>query len=126
MSSVPLLQEDGTITDQFESVLKQIFSKYCTPSPTDADPLSPPPNACLTSTALDKWAIDTNGTPLPDEQKEEIKEFMDVNEEGNLTFKGFLQIYQLQTESDEGETWRDLQKHGFDRNLSYVPPSSNI
>lgn len=23
-------------------------------------------------------------------------------------FKGFLQIYQLQTENDEEETWRDL------------------
>lgn len=51
-------------------------------------------------------------------------------------FKGFLQIYQLQTENDEEETWRDLvsavamsqsrgsdqtqSSHGFDRSLQLV------
>lgn len=53
-------------------------------------------------------------------------EFMDVTDTGCLTlviaiqrinrylftiehrFKGFLQVYQLQTENDEEETWRDL------------------
>jgi hypothetical protein len=52
-------------------------------------------------------------------------------------FKGFLQIYQLQTENDEEETWRDLVRqtrtkgsalltlqlqsnHGFDRTLRLV------
>lgn len=51
--------------------------------------------------------------------------------------KGFLQIYQLQTENDEEETWRDLVRgvvmqpdssghsipqstHGFDRMLKLV------
>jgi hypothetical protein len=51
--------------------------------------------------------------------------------------KGFLQIYQLQTENDEEETWRDLVRgsplwldgptegsiqstHGFDRTLRLV------
>lgn len=27
---------------------------------------------------------------------------------GYVSFKGFLQIYQLQTENDEEETWKDL------------------
>jgi len=47
-------------------------------------------------------------------------EFLDVTDTGCLTFKGFLQVYQLQTENDEEETWRDLSKHGFDRNLRLV------
>lgn len=29
-------------------------------------------------------------------------------------FKGFMQVYQLQTENDEEETWRDL--------VSFSPP----
>lgn len=55
-----------------------------------------------------------------------------------FSFKGFLQIYQLQTENDEEETWRDLVSdlwltmdshqpslsfqscHGFDRTLNLV------
>jgi hypothetical protein len=92
--------------------------------------------------SLDKWAIDTNGSPLPDEQKEEIGEYMDVNDEGNLTsvfpkflkttslapripsrFKGFTQIYQLQTVNDESETWRDLvrQLQPFTQNQADIP-----
>lgn len=86
----------------------------------------PPPNAYLTTEALDKWATDTNGSPFSEETKEELKDMLDVNDDGNLTyvaitfsthgeyqlgsasFKGFLQIYQLQTENDEEETWKDL------------------
>jgi len=80
--------------------------------------LEPPPNAYLTTEALDKWATDTNGSPFSEETKEELKDMLDVNDDGNLTFKGFLQIYQLQTENDEEETWKDLSTHGFDRSLS--------
>jgi hypothetical protein len=78
---------------------------------------------------LDEWAKDTNGAPFSQETKDELIEFLDVTDDGCLTcvcfftvdplgvlilcvgddrFKGFLQIYQLQTENDEEETWRDL------------------
>ena len=58
-------------------------------------------------------------------------EFMDVTDTGCLTwvtavlrvrhnlliigyrFKGFLQVYQLQTENDEEETWRDLVRRNI-------------
>jgi len=68
-------------------------------------------------TGLDRWAIDTNGEPFSEESKQEMVDFLDMDEDGNLTFKGFLQIYQLQTENDEDETWRDLEKHGYNRSL---------
>jgi hypothetical protein len=59
------------------------------------------------------------------------------------SFKAFVQIYQLQTENDEDETWRDLvsevadspfcdglkllqEKHGFDRSLSCNSAGSNL
>ena len=83
---------------KFERCLKHIFAKYCTPRPTimhspvkqhvplDRDPLEspiiengvdaqlliPPPGAYFTAAALDQWATDTNGTPLPKEAKEEL------------------------------------------------------
>ena len=89
----------------------------------------PPPNAYLSMEGLDEWAKDTNGAPFSQETKDELIEFLDVTDDGCLTcvrllavgfsaglilcvggdrFKGFLQIYQLQTENDEEETWRDL------------------
>jgi hypothetical protein len=87
--------------------------------------LSPPANAHLSPEGLDEWARDTNGVPFSKETKEELIEFLDVTADGGLTcvarqqqrwlsdanknrLKGFLQIYQLQTENDEEETWRDL------------------
>ena len=80
----------------------------------------------MSSEGLDEWATDTNGTPFSEDTKKELMEFMDVTDTGCLTsviaiswvdrclstidhrFKGFLQVYQLQTENDEEETWRDL------------------
>lgn len=34
---------------------------------------------------------------LPDEQWTEIVEYLDVNDAGELTFKGFTELYSLQT-----------------------------
>ncbi|KAF5330806.1 hypothetical protein D9619_005790 [Psilocybe cf. subviscida] len=123
-----LLDEEDAITDQFEVCLKHIFAKYCTPAvPKASDAttlLVPPQNAYLTEEGLQKWAVDTNGEPFSDETKEEMAEFFDNTDDGFLTFKGFMQLYQLQTESDEEETWKDLAKHGFDRSLKLVAKES--
>jgi len=121
---VQLLHTDGSISVQLEHCLKHIFAKYCTPPPLVTGErgifLTPPEGSYLTPQGLDAWARDTNGAPFSTETREELREFMDVTDEGWLTFKGFLQIYQLQTENDEEETWRDLSNHGFDRTLRLV------
>ncbi|EDR14258.1 uncharacterized protein LACBIDRAFT_305910 [Laccaria bicolor S238N-H82] len=108
---------------QLETCLKHIFAKYCSPSVSRSDKktlLQPPTNATLSPEGLDAWAKDTNGAPFSQETKDELAEFMDIAEDGSLTLKGFLLIYQLQTENDEEETWRDLSKHGFDRALNLI------
>ncbi|KAG2158348.1 uncharacterized protein EDB93DRAFT_1077302 [Suillus bovinus] len=121
-----LLDADGAISDKLERCLRHIFAKYCTPCPARPKKydftvlLTPPDDAILDVAGLDAWAQDTNGAPFSEETKEELREFLDVTEEGELTFKGFAQIYQLQTENDEEETWRDLSNHGFDRTLTLV------
>ncbi|KAF8969995.1 hypothetical protein BDZ97DRAFT_1793854 [Flammula alnicola] len=119
-----LLDDEGGITDQLEACLKHIFAKYCTPSvertSDESILLTPPSNAYLSDDGLQKWALETNGEPFSDETREEVVESFDVTDDGNLTFKGFLQLYQLQTENEEDETWKDLQKHGFDRSLKLV------
>ncbi|EFI28386.1 hypothetical protein CC1G_13920 [Coprinopsis cinerea okayama7 len=90
---VQLLDEDGGISDQLEACLKHIFAKYCTPSvqkPSDGSPanalLTPPPNAYLSAEGLDEWARDTNGTPFSQETKDELIEFLDVTDDGCLTY----------------------------------------
>ena len=72
-----------------------IFSKYATldastiddlqksqPSSTDILGLG---KAFMTDEALDRFAMDTNGMPLPDEAKEELRDSLDVNQDGCLT-----------------------------------------
>ncbi|KAL4068006.1 hypothetical protein J3A83DRAFT_4097201 [Scleroderma citrinum] len=119
-----LLDDDGTISEKLEACLKHIFAKYCIPGPPSAHGgqslLTPPEGAYLTQSGLDAWARDTNGAPFSPETKDELIEFLDVTDDGELTLKGFMQIYQLQTENDEEETWRDLSCHGFDRTLTLV------
>ncbi|KAG1803661.1 uncharacterized protein HD556DRAFT_599204 [Suillus plorans] len=121
-----LLDADGAISDKLERCLRHIFAKYCTPRPPRPQKhdsttlLTPPDDAILDAAGLDAWAEDTNGAPFSEETKEELREFLDVTEEGELTFKGFAQIYQLQTDNDEEETWKDLSNHGFDRTLTIV------
>jgi len=126
-STVRLLDDEDSISELLESCLQHIFSKYCTPAPSITQPvqsetrlLTPPDGAYLTPEGLDEWARDTNGAPFSPEMKEELVEFLDVTDDGQLTFKGFMQLYQLQTENDEDETWRDLSKHGFDQTLTLI------
>lgn len=127
--------------DQLEACLQHIFTKYCEPAPPRPVPggqslLTPPEGAYITQSGLDSWARDTNGAPFSQETKDELIEFLDVTDNGELTyvfaspyafhfnrfrfrfsFKGFLQIYQLQTENDEEETWRDLASRVAHRRL---------
>ncbi|KAG5727688.1 hypothetical protein E4T56_gene12286 [Termitomyces sp. T112] len=123
-AGVQLLDDEGAISDQLEACLQHIFAKYCVPAPEGqgcaVTMLVPPAGACMTGEGLDAWARDTNGAPFSQETKDELAEFLDVTDEGGLTLKGFLQIYQLQTENDEEETWRDVSCHGFDRMLRLV------
>ncbi|KAK0483538.1 hypothetical protein IW261DRAFT_960033 [Armillaria novae-zelandiae] len=102
-----LLDEEGDITSEFEAALRDIFNKYASPSYNT-----------LSRAQIQQYFLDTNGVASPDSQIDEIMEFMDVDENtGDLSFGGFMQIYQLQTENDEAETWKDLEKHGYDRDL---------
>ncbi|KAK2466986.1 hypothetical protein APHAL10511_001244 [Amanita phalloides] len=117
-----LLDEEGEISTRLRACLEHIFAKYCTPAVkgVSGQLLRPPPGAYLSPEGLDEWARETNGVAFSKETKEELIEFLDVTEEGGLTLRGFLQIYQLQTENDEEETWRDLCTHGFERTLELV------
>jgi len=45
----------------------------------------PPQDAYLSAEGLDAWARDTNGAEFSEETKEEVKEYLDVTERGDLT-----------------------------------------
>ncbi|KAG8954717.1 hypothetical protein FRC04_011150 [Tulasnella sp. 424] len=121
---VQLLDQDGGLSDRFEACLAHIFAKYIEPpfvaERVEGGLMKPPKNAYLTDGGLDRYATETNGQPFTAETKDELKEMLDCDDKGRLTLEGFFQIYQLQTENDEEETWKDLSTHGFGRDLNLV------
>lgn len=118
---------------QFEAALIRIFARFSS-SYKKAHPNvqasgskrswsipRPDGSDVLTEADLDGFSKETNGAALPQESKDEIKEFLDTNDEGNLTLRGFIEMYHLQSDNDAEETWKDLSKLGFDENLEYKP-----
>lgn len=73
----------------------------------------------LTEADLDAFSAVTNGAVLPEESKDEIREFLDTDDDGNLTLRGFIEMYHLQSDNEPEETWKDLGKLGFDDSLEY-------
>jgi len=99
---------------QLYEVLEEVFVRYAKP-PTK--PKGENDEKVCGRSGLNAFAKDTNGegelesiqwistdglkkfdiTEMTDETYNEIVEYLDVTEEGELTFKGFIQLYQLQT-----------------------------
>ncbi|GAA5837690.1 hypothetical protein JCM5353_003818 [Sporobolomyces roseus] len=105
-----LLDKEGAISDQLYEVLEEVFVRYAKP-PTK--PKGENDEKVCGRSGLNAFAKDTNGEEMTDETYNEIVEYLDVTEEGELTFKGFIQLYQLQTENDATETENDLKAWGY-------------
>ncbi|KAI9226388.1 MAG: hypothetical protein DHS80DRAFT_18774 [Piptocephalis tieghemiana] len=109
---IPLLADDGDLTPRFEAALRAIFKQH------DRDE-----DGALCPAELDAFATQTNGKPFDEETLAELRENFDLNDQGWLTLKGFLQLYFLQTEGEPEETWKDLRAHGYGEDLEPVTSS---
>jgi len=107
---VRLTNKDGDLVGACERALTEIFTRY------DVDK-----DGALNESELDAYAKKTNGTEtgFSDQEKQEITEYFEINAEGALTLRGFLQLYQLQTMSEPDETWKDLKTHGYNKYLEF-------
>ncbi|KAI7870004.1 hypothetical protein BDF14DRAFT_1721921, partial [Spinellus fusiger] len=65
---------------------------------------------------LQTFAEATNGRPFDQAVMDEIVESLDVDENNYLTYKGFYQMYHIQTLSDPEETLNDLRKRKYSNN----------
>ncbi|KIS71812.1 uncharacterized protein UMAG_10955 [Mycosarcoma maydis] len=128
----PLLDEEGDLTPKFEAALIRVFARFSTSykkrhaevrasgSEPSASIPRPDGSDVLTEADLDAFSTVTNGAALPQESKNEIREFLDTDKEGNLTLRGFIEMYHLQSDNEPEETWKDLDKLGFGDNLEYA------
>eukprot|EP01112_Ceratiomyxa_fruticulosa_P019027 TRINITY_DN6160_c0_g1_i1.p1 TRINITY_DN6160_c0_g1~~TRINITY_DN6160_c0_g1_i1.p1 ORF type:complete len:160 (-),score=52.85 TRINITY_DN6160_c0_g1_i1:40-519(-) len=102
-------EEAQDITPKFEAVLKEIFTEF------DQDK-----DGALNDDEINNYFKACNdGKPIDEDSLQQIREnFIDSEKkEKNLTFGGFVSMYCMQTGGDESETWKDLEKLGYDENL---------
>ncbi|KAM9996311.1 hypothetical protein ACTFIY_002512 [Dictyostelium cf. discoideum] len=103
-------EEDDYFSSKAEEALREIFSRY----DKDGD-------QCLSDQELDDFAIGCNGKAFDRASVSEIKECFDCSEDKEwLTIKGFMEMYYMQTISEPAETWKDIEKHGYDRQCNLI------
>lgn len=134
-SSLQLTSTFFSTLRKFEAALIRIFARFsksyrkrhpdvqAAGSSPSASLQRPDAADVLTEADLDSFSTVTNGAALPEESKNEIKEFLDTDEDDNLTFRGFVEMYHLQSDNEPEETWKDLGKLGFDHQLEYIGDS---
>ncbi|GAA5896648.1 hypothetical protein JCM6882_005749 [Rhodosporidiobolus microsporus] len=112
-----LISEEGELSDEFYAVLKQVFLKHSKQrkglTAKEAEVLGYSDEAVMGRSELDAFAQATNGQDLSDDSYKEIVEYLDVTDKQELTFKGFTQLYTLQTQNDHAETVHDLEAWGY-------------
>ncbi|KAJ9075911.1 hypothetical protein DSO57_1031181 [Entomophthora muscae] len=95
--------DDGELKEEVVTILEEAFSRF------DADK-----DEALNQKELDAFATALNGVPFDEDSLKQIKEVFDVTEEGHLTKRGFIEMYELQSGSEPEETIKDLTTLGFD------------
>ncbi|GAA5890948.1 hypothetical protein JCM8208_003104 [Rhodotorula glutinis] len=112
---------EGDLSDKFYETLRSVFLKYAkVPDVAAADGEAPLDDEAKARKAgmgreqMNAFSKATNGAEIPDEQWDEVIMYLDTNEATELTFKGFVGLYTLQTENDEAETVKDLKQWGYD------------
>ncbi|CAH0473349.1 unnamed protein product [Peronospora belbahrii] len=103
-----LIGKDGNLTRDFETVLTRLFISY----------LENPTDKSLTLHKLREFSkICNNGKPFKDGEIEDIQKYFQCDEKKGLTLKGFKDMYHTQSSAEPMETWRDLKKLGFHKEL---------
>ncbi|CAI5741859.1 unnamed protein product [Hyaloperonospora brassicae] len=101
-----LIGKDGSLTRDFEAVLTQLFISF----------LEKPTDRSLTLDKLRDFSRKcNNGRAFSDDEIKEIQTYFQCDENKGLTLKGFKDMYHTQSSAEPLETWRDLQKLGFEK-----------
>eukprot|EP01117_Protostelium_nocturnum_P012709 TRINITY_DN468_c0_g1_i1.p1 TRINITY_DN468_c0_g1~~TRINITY_DN468_c0_g1_i1.p1 ORF type:complete len:119 (-),score=31.89 TRINITY_DN468_c0_g1_i1:81-437(-) len=100
-------RETGDFTPKAEAAFEEIFKRF------DADS-----DGVLNEKELDDFAIACNGEPFDANSKAELRNAFDTDEKEQLTLKGFFEMYHTQSSAEPSESWKDLNKLGYDSQLN--------
>jgi hypothetical protein len=107
-SKAGLVEKNGALSPKFKAVLAEIFARF------DKDR-----DGVLSIEELDAFGASSGTGSLDAEERKmmQLGTFFDTDAKGNLTLKGFEQMYLMQTNHNGADTWRDLEKLGYSRML---------
>ncbi|KAI9175809.1 hypothetical protein H9P43_006173 [Blastocladiella emersonii ATCC 22665] len=110
---VPLLDDDDMFMPAFDKALRSIFERF------DADK-----DGYLNVDEVQAFAVATNGKKFDEDTMAEIALYFGDDDQKPtmmVSVTGFMDMYHLQSQNDEDETWKDLTRLGFDHELNPVP-----
>lgn len=114
-SATPLLRGDW-LAPAFQTVLNQVFARF----DVDGDGL-------LSMEELQAFAAACNGgARLSDDEIEQVQDYFNTDDNGNLTPNGFGQMMHMQTQVRAEDTWRDLKALGYDESLTLLPQAGSV
>jgi len=104
------LIERNALTPAFRSVLREVFNRF------DLNQ-----DKALCRDELEGFAKATqSGSEIGKDELKQLGQFFDTNTKGNLTLKGFEQMYLMQTNQQPEDTWRDLKNLGYSKSLELL------
>ena len=105
--AAPLFGDDGELSAPFTAALREVFDRF------DAARAGVLDDAALNSFA----AACNDGAGFAAEELEEMKEMLDCDDQGRLTWRGFTELFHTQSAARPEDTWRDLARLGYDAQL---------
>ena len=104
-----LTHADGALTKPLVAALTEVFLRF------DADA-----DGAWNREELDAFYVACNGHPCPQDELEEMSDNFDLDDDGALTRRGFMQMYSMQTEARPMDTWSDLKMLGYNHQLEFT------
>ena len=108
-----LVEKNGALTHGFRMVLGEVFRQF----DVDGD-------GALNEAELECFAVSSGtGEKIDGDERKQLGVLFDVDKSGNITKKGFEQMYLMQTSHQPEDVWRDLQKLGYSKSLELKDPA---
>ena len=107
-----LVEKNGALSPRFRAVLAEIFKRF------DADG-----DGALGMPELEAFAKASGTGTVTAEDQRQLGKLFDADANGNLTLKGFCDMYLMQTNHNAEDTWRDLVRLGYSKELEVLNAS---
>lgn len=110
-AKVGLVEKNGALSEKFRLVLGEVFRRF----DKDGD-------GALCRAELEEFAKESGTGQIEAEDIKQLKTYFDTDTAGNLTRKGFEQMYLMQSNHQAVDTWKDLERLGYTKELALKEP----